>query len=174
MIISNIDCVTHPAVSLGRTSRNAARIAAYQACVYDLLGERDVERLRDIPHHIHINRLEHSLRVSYIGYRICRAFGRDGRDAARAGLLHDLYFYRASGRRHCAEHPHTALRNAARISPLNAVEQDAILRHMWPVAGAPPRYFESAAVCLADKLATWYELYIQAVRWLIRPRLKSR
>lgn len=39
------------------------------------------------------SRFQHSLNVSYYSFIICRKFGLDAYSAARAGLLHDLYYY---------------------------------------------------------------------------------
>lgn len=61
---------------------------------------------------------DHSVLVSRISWRICRALGLDERAAARGGLLHDLYLYNwrekstHPGVRHGTEHPAIALANA--------------------------------------------------------------
>ena len=61
--------------------------------------------------------------------------GWDYRSAARAGLLHDLFFYdwrtkKAIRSNHAAWHPWVAYDNAKKITELNKVETDAILKHM--------------------------------------------
>ena len=82
--------------------------------------------------------------------------GLDAISAARGALLHDFFFYdwRTDGPGlHGFRHPAIARENARSRFALNAIEEDAILRHMWPLTPVPPRYAESVLVCVADKLA---------------------
>ena len=56
--------------------------------------------------------------VSYYSFLICRRMGWDYRSAARAGLLHDLYFYDWRTKKyirsgHASWHPRVALDNAS-------------------------------------------------------------
>ena len=44
-----------------------------------------------------------------------------------------------------------------KIFDLNKIEQDAILKHMWPLTPIPPRYKESFIITIADKYATYKE-----------------
>ena len=135
----------------------------YMSCVYDLLDTEKVQKLDDYVQHCQTSRLQHCINVSYYSFLICRFLGWDYRSAARAGLLHDLYFYdwRTNKDRrtknHAAWHPRVALDNARKICDLNPIEKDAILKHMWPCTFIPPRYKESYAVTLADKICALIE-----------------
>ena len=44
-----------------------------------------------------------------------------------------------------------AVRNARKITDLNAKEEDIIIKHMWGATLAPPRYKESFVVTMVDK-----------------------
>ena len=81
----------------------------------------------------------------------------DRRALVRGALLHDyfLYDWHCRDRRHRLHglyHAGKALRNAERDFVLGDVERDIIGRHMFPLNPIPPRYAESAVVCLADKI----------------------
>ena len=74
----------------------------YWDCVSELLADGAVQAMRLLPQHrAGVSCFDHSVLVSRISWRICRALGLDERAAARGGLLHDLYtptkFY------HCLE-----------------------------------------------------------------------
>ena len=43
------------------------------------------------------------------------------------------------------------MRNARKITDLNAKEEDIIVKHMWGATLAPPRYKESFVVTMVDK-----------------------
>ena len=65
----------------------------YMAEVGHLIDHPKLQKLKDIPHHIHSNRLEHSIHVSYTSYRISKKMGWDTKSTARGALLHDLFYY---------------------------------------------------------------------------------
>ena len=131
-------------------------LAEYKECLEGILDHEQVKKLDLHTQHCNTSRLQHSINVSYYSFLICRKFGWDYRSAARAGLLHDLYFYDwrvtkylRSG--HASWHPRVALDNAKKITKLNKVEIDAIEKHMWPCTPIPPRYIESYVITFVDK-----------------------
>ena len=65
----------------------------YMECVFDIFENEKVKKLDRCEQHNHTSRLQHSINVSYYSFLICHKFGWDYRSAARAGLLHDLFFY---------------------------------------------------------------------------------
>lgn len=135
----------------------------YMSCVCDIVENEKVQRLDEFEQHCHTSRLQHSLNVSYYSFLICRFLGWDYRSAARAGLLHDLYLYdwrtkKVDGTNHAAWHPRVALDNARKITEINKVEKDAILKHMWPCTLIPPRYRESYVVTFVDKVCAMCEV----------------
>ncbi|MDO1605585.1 hydrolase [Lactobacillus sp. YT155] len=127
----------------------------YIALVADLLIKPEVSKLENITQHINSNRLEHSIMVSYKSYKIGKKLHLDYRAMARAGLLHDMFYYdwrttKFSDGSHAYVHPRIALKNAREITKLSKKEEDIIVKHMWGATIAPPRYVESAIVSFVD------------------------
>ena len=134
----------------------------YAACVADLLNSDEVLWMKNIRHHHFVTCYEHSLFVSYVAYRLARHWNIDVREAARAGLLHDLFLYDPKAKtqyegNQCFAHPVAALKNASRLTELSDAEADAIVTHMWPLAKKMPRYKVSYVVNVADKLCAVIE-----------------
>ena len=65
----------------------------YLDSVKDILDHPVFRSMEQYIQHGTTTCLEHSIRVSYMAYRLCRKFGGNWRSAARAGLLHDLFLY---------------------------------------------------------------------------------
>lgn len=128
--------------------------AGYMAIVRPLLETEMVQKLDDITHHYTSTRLQHSLRVSYTSYLVCKKRGWNAEAAARAGLLHDLFFYdwrtTKFAKSHAYIHPRIALRNARKITTISPLEEDIIVKHMWGATLNPPRYKESFVVSFVD------------------------
>ena len=134
----------------------------YAACVADLLNSDEVLWMKNIRHHHFVTCYEHSLFVSYVAYRLARHWNIAVREAARAGLLHDLFLYDPKDKtqyegNQCFAHPVAALKNASRLTELSDAEADAIVTHMWPLAKKMPRYKVSYVVNVADKLCAVIE-----------------
>ncbi len=137
----------------------------FLACIDDLLEAEDVQMLTSFHQHCNTSRLQHCLSVSYYSYLIAAKIGADPRKAARAGLLHDLFLYdwrtAKMPENHAFYHPKAALENAKKITELSKREEDAILKHMWPLCKGMPAYKESVAVTIADKYAASIEVVTQ-------------
>ncbi len=151
--------------------RHPAIMAVLESGEFQLLG--------DYTHHGSVTRKEHCLQVARMAYIMAHRRGLDAVSAARGALLHDFFFYdwRIDGPGlHGFRHPAIARHNARNRFPLNAIEEDAILRHMWPLTPVPPRYAESALVCVADKLVAVrdYSRALGAVRSRFRARRAHR
>lgn len=137
--------------------------AQFAACLDGLENDPTVCEMRTIQQHAKgISCYDHSLFVAYVAFLMCRACGLDYRAAARGGLLHDLYLQHWEetdvGRfRRLVLHPHLALENA-RAFGLSPLEENIIVRHMWPLTITPPRYREAYLVSLADKLCATAEM----------------
>ena len=131
--------------------------------VVDLLDHDDVKQLETFVHHKVTNRLAHSLSVAYRSFRWARRLGLNKRAVARAGLLHDLFFYECLGKEsvggkgHYYEHPRIAIKNAEKITELSDLERDIILKHMFGATLDIPKYPESWIVTLMDKQSAIYE-----------------
>lgn len=135
----------------------------FNDCVGDLLQLEDIQKLAGFSQHFHTNRLQHSVNVAYYSYLVCKLLHFDFHSAARAGLLHDLFLYdwrqeKQPEGNHAQAHPKIALRTAKKNIALNKVEEDAILKHMWPLTLAFPRYKESMVVSMVDKYCALCEV----------------
>lgn len=134
----------------------------FLSIIQDLLEIDEVKQLKNLAHH-NTNRLDHSLNVAYLGYVLARKFGYDYVSTARAGLLHDLFFYETSDceftmKEHLRCHPEIALDNARKITQLNQIEENIILSHMYLVSNAyKPTYPESKIICFIDKYSSLQE-----------------
>ncbi|HBF74935.1 MAG TPA: hydrolase [Lactobacillus sp.] len=127
----------------------------YVALVADLLAKPEVQKLANYTQHHHSNRLDHSISVSYDSYLIAKKHHLNVRATARAGLLHDLFYYdwrttKFNLGSHAFIHPRVALRNAEKLTELSPMEKDIILKHMWGATAALPKYRESVVVSLVD------------------------
>ena len=65
----------------------------YLSYVEDLLATEEVQKLAEYTQHMHSTRLEHSISVSYHSYKLAKRWNGNARATARAGLLHDLFYY---------------------------------------------------------------------------------
>lgn len=141
--------------------------------VGDLLARKEVQRLQNYTQHHTSDRLTHSIAVSYDSYRIAKKLHLDYKSTARAGLLHDLFYYdwrktKFSRGSHAYIHPRIALRNARRLTRLNKVERDIIIKHMFGATIAPPVYAESWIVSLVDDYEAQHEFFK-----LFKPKMKQ-
>lgn len=150
-------------------SRKELMSSSYFTCVYDIIDCNELDKLKNITHHISTTRFQHCVNVSYYSYIVCRKLKLDARSAARAGLLHDLFYYNrkeynsARVRKqpsHSNMHPQIALENAMLITEINAIEKDMIEKHMWPVTRSKPKYKETYIITVIDKYCAVMEFCI--------------
>ncbi|MCD8381173.1 MAG: HD domain-containing protein [Lachnospiraceae bacterium] len=101
---------------------------------------------------------EHSIHVADASLSFVRKLGLhvDEKSLIRGALLHDYFLYDwhekdLSHRLHGFTHPARALQNAREDYTLNRVEENIILRHMFPLTMMPPACREGWIVCLVDK-----------------------
>lgn len=150
----------------------------YLSLIEDLLYTEEVQQLEIFVHHKVTNRLAHSISVSYRSYLWAKRLNLDTRAIARAGLLHDLFFYEGEdkhligGKGHNWEHPRIALQNALKLTELSDKEQDIIVKHMFGVTVALPKYWESLIVSLMDKQSAICELGVGLREYIARKRVK--
>lgn len=138
-------------------------IEEYKTCIDDLIFHDQIQMMKQFRHHRYTNCFEHSVRVSFYSFRVCKALGWDYKSAARGGLLHDLFLYdwrttQLEGGKHGFVHPRIAFNNASNVFTLNNIEKDIILKHMFPLTMCPPFYKESLLVCLVDKYCALAEI----------------
>ncbi|MEG0470409.1 HD domain-containing protein [Amedibacillus sp. YH-ame10] len=142
----------------------------YLDCIKDLLGLDQINELQDYVQHMHTSRFQHSLNVSYYTFLLARKFHLDAYSAARAGLLHDLYLYDRHHDeipfegKHRSAHPKVALENARKATMVNAIIEDAILHHMWPITFHRPKTKEGLILQAVDKYCALSEVLQQCGR----------
>lgn len=145
----------------------------YMEYAVDILENPIFQSMEQYIQHGHTTCRAHCIQVSYMAYRISKKFGLDARSAARAGLLHDLFLYdwhthaKETGKHfHGFTHPAAALRNARMYFELNEVEENCILRHMWPLTPVAPRYWEGYTIVYADKVCGAGEVGRHIKAWM--------
>lgn len=139
----------------------------YLSHVEDLLYSDELRKLQNIVHHKHTNRFRHSLFVSYRSFNIAKKHGGcDLRAVARGGLLHDLFYEtrleieKLGEGSHNFVHPKIALKNAEKLTELNEIEKDIILKHMFLCTKCKaPKYKESFIVSMVDKYCAISEVF---------------
>ena len=144
----------------------AMRDKEYIDLVKDILFHDEVKKLKNFLQHMSVSRYEHSVNVSYVGYLLAKKFHLDMSTFARAGLLHDMFFYdwkmykntsHSIFKSHFIYHGTVALENARKYFNLNKKEQEMIKKHMWPATIIPPRYLETYIIGFIDKYCAVYE-----------------
>lgn len=139
----------------------------YMNIVKDIINNEMVQQMKQYRQHFNVSCFDHCLYVSYNLYLLCKKYKLDYVSAARAGLVHDLFLYdwrgRQEGRKglHAYTHARTAYENAKTIFNLNKKEKDIILKHMWPVTLAIPRYKETFLMTYVDKYFAYSERKIE-------------
>ena len=150
---------------------------SYYACICDIIDSRQVQQLKNITHHISTTRFQHCVNVSYYSYLVCRAFRLNARSAARAGLLHDLFYYdrkvynagKQKGQAsHSSNHSMLACANACEVTDITNLERDMIEKHMWPVTRPMPRYKETYIITVIDKYCAVLEFCVPKVQRIVR------
>lgn len=154
----------------------------YLNIVEDILNLKEFQATKNIKHHGN-GVYEHSVNVSYLSYKIARKINVDYICAARAGMLHDFFYYdwrseEAKEKRksykgmekftkmHGFAHPFEAYENASKYFTLNEREKDIITKHMFPLVPILPKYIESWIVSISDKIIASKEMYYETVAFI--------
>ncbi|MCR5815830.1 MAG: HD family phosphohydrolase [Ruminococcus sp.] len=147
------------------TIETSEKAEEYYEIVKDLLNSDIVKEMKNYRHHYSTTCYQHSLNVSYYNYVVCKKLGLNYKQAARAGMLHDLFLYdwRVEKRKkgelpHGFTHPKKALENAKQHFDLDKREEDIIIKHMWPLTVKLPKYPESYVIVMMDKYSAMVEL----------------
>lgn len=133
--------------------------------ISDMIENNTVKQMNDFKQHYETTCFEHCLVASYYCYLLCKKFNLDYIPCSRAAMVRDLFLYdwrkRQNGRKglHAFTHPQTAYDNASKLFNLNEKEKDIIVKHMWPVTLALPKYKESYILTLVDKYCALNESY---------------
>ena len=166
-------------MNLSLTKTDLNQYTEFYTLVQDLISNKTVQKMKEFRQHYDTSTYEHCFYVAYMSYKICKKLGLDYKAAARAGILHDLFLYdwRNSSkllnleRKHAFIHPKIALENASKLFTLTDKEKDIIVKHMWPVTLALPKYPESFIVTFVDKYSALQESFVFYHSFLKRKKL---
>lgn len=129
----------------------------FNTIVNDILKNEEFIELKYEIHH-GISRLEHSLNVAKVTFKVCKMFRlKKCVETTRAALLHDFFKNREVDEKRFLNHPEKAAENAEKYFSINEFQKDIIKSHMFPVAKVFPKYKESWIVSGADKAIAIYE-----------------
>lgn len=137
----------------------------YFALISDLLDLKKLKELKDYPSHSLFskkvsNRFEHSIRVSFLSFKIALFLNSNIKICSRAGLLHDIGYKKDNIRRVIYETCNHAKRGYYIARKLGEDERICriVLEHMFPLNRNIPSTLESLIVWFADKLDTILEV----------------
>lgn len=150
---------------------SADEMKYFKVCKDEVLSCDEVKLMDSFMQHGDISCLEHSIRVAYYSYALAIKLGLNinVKSLIRGALLHDFFLYDwhiKGGRKglHGFRHPRIALDNANRLFTLDKIEEDIIIKHMFPLTVIPPKYKESILVCLVDKYCSLGETFNRAYK----------
>ena len=119
----------------------------------DILKNNKFMNMKYERHH-GISRMEHSLNVARITFKLCKFFRvKNLAQITRAGLLHDFYLNNDVNGKALFNHPAVAAQNAKNIFNVNDLQYNIIYSHMFPFSKNMPKHMECLIVGLADKIA---------------------
>lgn len=153
------------------------QLSEFFSIIKDLISNNTVKQMKHYRQHCNTSTYKHCMQVAYYTYIACKKLKLDYVSATRAAMLHDLFLYdwRKKNRSvdlpglHAFVHPQIALENANKLFDLNDIERDVILKHMWPVTFAFPKFRESYIVTIMDKYSACVETYLY-----IQEKLKTK
>lgn len=131
----------------------------FYSIIDDIISNREFLKLKSIRHH-GITRYNHSLRVGYHTYKITKKLNLDYVKATRAALLHDFFIDEVDDMKSfkaLRKHPSIALENAKKYFTISPLEEDIIIKHMYPITFKMPKYKESFIVDVVDDICSLYE-----------------
>ncbi len=137
--------------------------------VKEYLMHPKVQEMSKYKHH-GITRLEHSIRVSYHTYKVCKTLKLNYKEATIAALLHDFFFNEVeteNGYNRLIYHPSYAVENVKQYFKINKFQEDIIRCHMFPVTIIPPKYLEGWIVDIVDNTASIYERCYSSINSLV-------
>lgn len=131
----------------------------FELITQDIAMNTEFMKLNDFRHH-GISRLDHSYRVAYYSYKIMKFLRLNYVEGTRAALLHDFFtddVENLGSFNRLIKHPICALENAKNHFDISPLQEDIIVKHMFPVTIRPPKYLETVVVDLVDDVASIYE-----------------
>ena len=130
----------------------------FNSIVSDILKNSEFIELKYEKHH-GITRLDHSLNVAHITYKLCKGLKvLNIKEITRAALLHDFFKDTEICNNAFVEHPMIALKNASKYFSLSDEQKNMIASHMFPVSRVLPKTKGSWLISIADKFVALKEM----------------
>lgn len=127
--------------------------------VKEMLENESYMELQEYAHHGEEDIIMHNMQVASLTFKLAKTFKLDVRSATRGAMLHDFFHYNwkeykkgVFDFRHTRNHPIISLENAKANFEINDVEADIIVKHMFPLTPALPKYKEAFLVTFCDKM----------------------
>lgn len=145
-----------------RLNKENRRLLFYQS-VEDILHSREMQLNRELLQHGRVSIFTHCFMVAFYSFRVAEKLrGFNLPCLARGAMLHDFFLYDWHMKRyrelHGFFHPGIAAKNARTYFSVNALEEEIITKHMWPLTLRRfPKTRESWLVCLIDKYCSLLE-----------------
>lgn len=131
----------------------------FNKLISEMLENDHYMALKEFSHHDEEDIVSYNIQVARMSYRIAKLTGADVVSTTRGAMLHDFFHYDwkeykqgVFDFRHTRNHPIISYENAKEHFGVNVIEADIILKHMFPLTIAPPKYVESYIVTLSDKV----------------------
>lgn len=135
-------------------------IEEFYNLVDEYINHPKVLEMQEYTHH-GIRRYDHCFRVAYHTYKITRKLHLNYESATKAAMLHDFFTdeleNESSTMNRFRKHPEVAVENAKKYFGLTQMEEDIIMRHMFPITFTPPKFLESWIVDIVDDVVSVYE-----------------
>lgn len=132
--------------------------------IKEIVEHEEFQKRKNFPHHGEETVYDHSMKVSYLAYKMAKKLKVDVKSVTIGALLHDFYttpWQEAPKQKkikdmHGFSHPKIAYQNAKYYFPhlMNDKIQDMITKHMFPLTIKPPKYKESWILTTADKIVS--------------------
>lgn len=151
---------------------------SFETISKDILSNKKFQKISYEKHH-GITRMDHTLRVSKYVYQVSKKLNLDYESATRAALLHDFFtdeeYGNVKGLIKGVVHPDIAFINALGEFELNAIEENAIKAHMFPLNKTLPKYKESWVLTVVDKTVALYECFMYKFSYTkLTSKIRSR
>ena len=125
--------------------------------ISDILKNKEFINLKYEIHH-GISRLDHSLNVARLTYKMCKKFHiKNYEEITRAALLHDFFRSSEVTNKCFLNHPIKAVANSKKNFEISSFQENIIAAHMFPVTKTLPKHVGSWIVSGADKAVAIYE-----------------
>ena len=125
--------------------------------ISDILKNKEFIDLKYEIHH-GISRLDHSLNVARLTYKMCkRLHVKNYEEITRAALLHNFFRTEDVPEKCFLNHPLKAVENSKKNFEISDFQENIIAAHMFPVTKTIPKHVGSWIVSGADKAVAIYE-----------------